>query len=420
MSLKPQPAGLIPEETARVARAAFPQGNLYLRIRDKLGEMYNDEQFTSLFPKCGQPAESPGRLALVMVMQFIEGLSDRQAANAVRGRIDWKYALALELTDTGFDYSVLSEFRARLLQGGQEAQLLEALLALFQDKGWLKARGVQRTDSTPVLAAVHFLHRLELVGETLRAALNTLAAAAPDWLQARIQPGWADRYGVRFGDRRLPQNEADRQTLMETIGADGRCLLTAIYDPSAPGWLRELPAVEVLRCIWIQQFYVSETPESTHCRALEDVPPAELNINSPYDPEARFSQKRSTTWIGYRVHLTETCDVDSPHLITNVETTLAPKQDAEMTAPIHQALAAKALLPAVHCLDAGYMSAELWLSGESEHQIELIGPLAADHSWQAKAGQGYDLAIGNPKQSPVRKDRSPTSGPSPGMCEVMP
>jgi transposase len=141
MSLKPHPADLIPEETARVARADFPQGNLYLRIRDELGELYNDEQFTILFPRRGQPAESPGRLALALVMQLIEGLSDRQAANAVRGRIDWKYALALELTDTGFDYSMLSEFRARLLQGGQEARLFEALLTLFQEKGWLKARG---------------------------------------------------------------------------------------------------------------------------------------------------------------------------------------------------------------------------------------------------------------------------------------
>ena len=303
MSLKPCHSDFVPEETARIARAAFPQSNLYLRIRDELRELFADEQFTMLFPKRGQPAESPGRLALVLVMKFIEGLSDRQAANAVRSRIDWKYALALDLTDLGFDYSVLSEFRTRLLQGGQEAQLLEALLTLFQDKGWLKARGTQRTDSTHVLAAIHFLHRLELVGETLRAALNALAVAAPEWLQAQVQSEWAERYGHRFGDRRLPQNEVERHTLMENIGTDGRRLLTEIYTPATPGWLRELPAVEILRRIWIQQFYASEAAESTCLRALEDMPPAELNINSPYDPEARFSQKRSTTWIGYRVHL---------------------------------------------------------------------------------------------------------------------
>ena len=99
MSLKPRPADFIPEETARLARAAFPQGNLYIRIRDELGALYTDEQFVPLFPEHGQPAESPGQLALILVMQFIEGLSDRQAANAVWSRIDWKYALALELTD---------------------------------------------------------------------------------------------------------------------------------------------------------------------------------------------------------------------------------------------------------------------------------------------------------------------------------
>ena len=271
MSLMPCHADLIPEETTRIARAAFPQCNLYLRIRDELGELFADEQFTMLFPKRGQPAESPGRLVLVLVMQFIEGHSDRQAANAVRSRIDWKYALALDLTDPGFDYSVLSEFRTRLLQGGQETQLLEALLTLFQDKGWLKDQRIQRTDSTHVLAAIHFLHRLELVGETLRAALNALAVAAPEWLQAQTQPEWAERYSLRFGDRRLPQQEAERHALIENIGADGRRLLTAIYTPATPGWLRELPAVEIMRRIWIQQFYASETAEPTCLRALEDL-----------------------------------------------------------------------------------------------------------------------------------------------------
>ena len=123
MSVQPQDRRPIPEETPRVARAAFPKGNLYMRLRDELGELYTDSQFTELFAIQGQPAESPGCLALVTVMQFAEGLSDRQAAEAVRARIDWKYALGLELTDPGFDFSVLSEFRMRLLEKQREAQL---------------------------------------------------------------------------------------------------------------------------------------------------------------------------------------------------------------------------------------------------------------------------------------------------------
>jgi len=115
MSMQPAAIGEIPAETRQVAQAAFPKGNLYMRMRDELGVLYSDDRFTDLFPERGQPAESPGRLALVTIMPFAEGLSDRQAADAVRARIDWKYALGLELTDSGFDFSVLSRFRSRPL-----------------------------------------------------------------------------------------------------------------------------------------------------------------------------------------------------------------------------------------------------------------------------------------------------------------
>lgn len=128
MSMPPQDACDIPEETVQVARAAFPQGNRSRQMRDDLGPLFSDPLFTPLFPRRGQPAESPARLALITLMQFPEGLSDRQAADAVRGRIDWKYALALELTDPGFDASVLSAFRTRLIAGHAEALLFETML----------------------------------------------------------------------------------------------------------------------------------------------------------------------------------------------------------------------------------------------------------------------------------------------------
>src|SRR5512144_1292138 len=185
MCLHPQTSFRVPEEPRRLAQAASPKGTLCLRIGDHLGTIYQDSQFTALFPARGQPAEAPARLALVTVLQFVEGLSDRQAADAVRGRIDWKYVLGLALTDPGFDFSVLCEFRTRLLAGKDEAMLLNTLLARIQELGLAKARGRQRTESSHVLGAVRVLNRLERVGETLRAALNTLAVAAPEWLQAR-------------------------------------------------------------------------------------------------------------------------------------------------------------------------------------------------------------------------------------------
>src|SRR5512143_2319469 len=154
MSLRPTAIAPVPEDTARIARAAFPKGTLLMRVRDELGTIFHDEMFAAVYPSCGQPACVPWRLALVTLMQFVETLSDRQAAEAVRSRIDWKYALGLDLTDPGFDFTVLSEFRARLIAGGLEEQLLATLVERCKARGLVQARGRQPTDSTHVLAAV--------------------------------------------------------------------------------------------------------------------------------------------------------------------------------------------------------------------------------------------------------------------------
>src|SRR3712207_3686476 len=250
MSLKPTAIPPVPEETLRVARAAFPKGSLYLRLRDELGALYEDADFVKLFPAVGQPGLPPWRLALVTVFQFLEHLSDRQAAEAVRARIDWKYALGLELTDPGFHFSVLSEFRARLVAGGAESLLLDRMLERFKARDLIKARGKQRTDSTHVLAAVHSLHLLELVGETLRATLDDLAAAAPDWLRGVARPVWFEGYGRRVEDYRLPRRREKREALALEIGADGFALLDALDAASAPEAAREVAMVETLRHVW--------------------------------------------------------------------------------------------------------------------------------------------------------------------------
>jgi transposase len=210
MSLSPTPINDVPELTAQVARAAFPKGNRYMQMRDTLGTIYADVQFADLYPTVGQPAEAPWRLALVTIMQFAENLTDRQAAEAVRGRIDWKYALGLELTDAGFDFSALSEFRSRLIARAAEERLLTQLLAHFVERGLLKARGKQRTDSTHIVAAVRELNRLEIVGETLHHTVNVLAQLVPDWLRDHVTPEWFLRYGPRVSDYRLPKGQSDR------------------------------------------------------------------------------------------------------------------------------------------------------------------------------------------------------------------
>ena len=390
MTLHPQTFYVIPAETARVARAAFPKGNPYLRMYDELGVIYTDQQFAALFPQRGQPAVSPVRLALATIMQFAEGLSDRQAADAVRGRIDWKFLLCLELTDPGFDHTVLSEFRARLVAGKAEELLLDTLLSHFRERGLLKARSKQRTDSTHVVAAVRALNRLERVGETLRHALNVLATATPDWLQSWIPRAWFDQYGPRMENYRFPKTDSEREALAAQIGADGRTVLMQIDASRDMAWLNNLPAITTLRQVWADHF--TDPPEPPRWRTVKDLPATAEQIVSPYDTEARWSMKRDVTWAGYKVHLTETCDAAQPRLITHVETTVATTPDDQAVPAIHHALARKALLPRTHLVDAGYTDADLLLQSTKIYGIDLVGPLAADPSWQAREKTGFDHA----------------------------
>jgi transposase len=389
MSLHPWPIRDIPEETVIIAQAAFPKGNTYMRMRDELGPIFTDEQFAELFSNRGQPAESPACLALTTVMQFAEGLSDRQAANAVRGRIDWKYALGLEVTDPGFDDSVLSEFRTRLVEGNAELLLFETMLTCLRDKGLLKVRGRMRTDSTHILADVRTLSRLECIGETLRQALNIVATIAPEWLRGWVPIEWYDHYSRRFEDYRLPKSRDERYALGEQIGRDGLFLWEQLGSSPELKPLRDLPALETLRQVWLQQFMLQDG--QLKWRSADDLPPASLLIVSPFDAEARFSKKRKTEWTGYKVHLTESCDEELPHLIVNVETTPATTTDYEMTPEIHAHLAERDLLPGEHLLDTGYMSADNLVDGQKQ-DIDLIGPVSKDPSWQAQAGEGFDSA----------------------------
>ena len=387
MSLRPRPIFEVPEETARIAQAAFPKGNIYLRIREQLGVFFTDEQFATLFSERGQPAFSPWRLALISIMQFAEDLSDRQAADAVRSRIDWKYLLGLELEDSGFDYSLLSEFRQRLVDGGLEQQLLDTVLAVLSEQQLLKKQGQQRTDSTRVVAAVRHLNRLETIGETMRATLNTLAVVAPDWVQQITPAAWYDRYESRIAEWGLPRQKKEREVWVQTVGQDGLYLLEQLYKAETPLWLREVPTVQRLRQVWLHQF--CHLDGVLQFRKAADLPPAAIRFESPYDPEAHYSKKRETEWTGYKVHLTESCDADQPHLITHVATTIAPQSDANMTESIHEALAVKDCLPDTHLVDAGYVDAEQIVMSQKQHAVQLFGPVRPDVSWQAKAQAGY-------------------------------
>jgi transposase len=397
MSLKTNQMQPVPEETTRVARAAFPKGNAYLTLRDQLGTIFDDEDFLDLYPADGQPGLPPWRLALVTLLQFRENLPDRQAAEAVRSRIDWKYLLGLELSDPGFDFSVLSEFRTRLLAGGAETRLLEKLLACCRERELVKARGKQRTDATRVLAAIRVMNRLELIGESIRAALNELSTVAPAWLQSVAPGDWYKRYSRRIEDDRLPQSEEKRASYAQTMGEDGFLLLDRLADTEVPATWRDLPTIEALRLVLtrhyerVQQTLAGQLVSQVRFKENRELPPAAEGIESPYDLDARYRSRYGTAWTGYLVHLTETCEENEIHLITHVETTAATVHESQKTAAIQQALVAKNLPPGEHFVDAAYIDAELLLKSRQQQAIELIGPARLNNTWQTKTEGAYDL-----------------------------
>lgn len=395
MSLAFEPIPPVPQETGRVAKAAFPKGNPYLTLRDELGPIFADADFAHLFSTTGQPAVSPWRLALITLMQFRENLSDRQAADAVRSRIDWKYLLGLELTDAGFDFSVLSEFRQRLIQGQAEHLLLDQLLEHCRVVGLVKARGKQRTDSTRVLASIRVLNRLELVAETFRAVLNELATLVPEWTKEVALESWYKRYGSRIEESRLPESTAERDAYAQTVGEDIYYLLECLKESNLPIQWQQLSSIIALKLVW-QRHYEVITDDATGFKQVRFKPKRELTtategIESPYDIEARYRNRYEVSWSGYMVHLSETCDDDTCHMITQVMTTPATVHEVRCTQEIHQALLDKHLAPSEHFVDSAYVDAHLLVEAQAQG-ITLVGPTRPNVTWQTQTEEAFDCA----------------------------
>ncbi len=388
MSLQPTDPRYVPAETVRIARAAFPKGNLAMSLRTELEGIYTDELFADLYPKRGKPAETPWRLAIVTILQFAEELSDREAATAVKARLDWKFALGLELGDTGFEHAVLSKFRARLLEGHAEHRLLDTLLEVCKAKGLIRKRGRARTDSTHVLAKVRALNRIGSCVESMRAALNAVATVAPERL-SWVPESWFERYGPRYDDFRLPKGAEQLKAFATQVGEDGWHLLHKLDEADTPVWLAELPATAFLRRKWLQQYWLDQG--IVRWREVKDLPPTSLMLTSPYDPDARLGSKRSERWTGYKVHVTESCDDDKVHLLTQVATSEPNRHDNQLVSTIHQKLQGKQLLPESHLVDAGYMDSELLVDSRTDYAVTLHGPVQLNRRWQASTPGAYGI-----------------------------
>lgn len=401
-----------PEPAEEITRAVLTmyagrRAPLPIAVRDELDELFADAEFAEAFADRGPEGWSPGRLMLITVFQAAENLTDRQAAEAVRDKISWKYALGLGLADAGFDYTILSEFRTRLVDHALEARVLDLLVARLVEKGLLKSGGKQRTDSTHIIAAVRQLNQIELVGETVRACVEALAVADPDWVSARLDAGWQRRYGARVDSWRMPASKTKRAALGGDYTRDGVALLAAVWDASTPPWLAQLPAVGVLQRVLIQNVVIGVDRGGREVIRLREadtdgLPPGRCRIVSPYDTDARWGGKRDLTWCGYKLHVSESCDAEAPassaesvsdtppNLITNVATTDASVPDVAMTEPIHHDLARRGLLPDEHYVDSGYPSADLLVSSLTDFGVRLVTPMLADTSPQARAGEGFD------------------------------
>lgn len=382
MCLKAKASWPMPKETYEIGIKILKADSPYKLVGDELFGMFTEAEFADLYPAEGKPGYSPVILLFVSVFQYIEKYPDRQAAEAVRMRIDWKYALHLPLDYVGFDFSVLSEFRDRLLRGQAERRVFDRLVAILRAKGLIKERGKQRTDSLAMLTKVRQLSRLEMVVESLRLAVSAVLKAQRSWGETVIPPAWEERYSERFVLERHRPEEWDAYE--RTVGDDGQWFLERVESEGAPAELKDLPEVQVLKTVWAQQFqWAAGQMVYQHNLGFD----GHTQIQSPHDPQARYSEKRDTQWVGGKLQVTETDDAGYPHLITDITATCSSLTDYEALPAIQERLAERQCLPAQQYVDCGYTSGTN-LEQSQKQDIDLIGPVQQTVTAQSKLPDG--------------------------------
>jgi transposase len=230
---------------------------------------------------------------------------------------------------------------------------------------------------------------VQLVAETMRLAVEALAAHHAEWLRMIALPHWYARYSLVLTGYRLPRAKDKQDALALEIGRDGFYLLDALQRPEVPRQAASWSALSVLAQVWQQQF--ARHDDGPRWRAAADKPAAGQVITTPHDLEARFTAHDTKTWNGYQVHWTETCDAERPHVITHVATTSADTRDIEVLPRIHAALKKLDLLPSVHWVDTGYTSGPNLVERRQCYGVRLVGPLHEDRSWQAQLPEGITL-----------------------------
>ena len=425
--LKPQKLEPIPEETLKVGQEILEPENLMRKIGEQYGELVKDEDFLSMYPKIGQPALSPALLALVSILQAQEHLSDRMAVRMVVTRIDWKYALHLPLCYKGFDASVLSEFRDRLISNKAERVIFDKVLEKMKAEDLLKGRAVQRTDSLMILSAVRKLNRLELVMETMRLALEEIAKEDIKFFQANIEKTWIETYAQRACSERIIKEsgakaETETQRLLVETGKNGFELIKILEQSETE--LQNLEKVVLLKKVWSQQYQIKENIISTTelAELAEPAEPAKIlngdskkkeqtakekdielttsesrakakikeMIESPHDEETRYTQKKGKEYRGYKLQLTEVASEEEVAIITDVEIVSASEYDGESLPNIHERLKEREILPETHLVDTGYVSGDAIVESR-ERGVELLGLIASNTTMTARENEGFSV-----------------------------
>jgi transposase len=386
MCLKPTPLRPIPESTVALVHDLFPEDSVYQFVGDVLFDQFHDQDFADLYPKDGQPTISPVLLSFVTIFQSLEDLSDRKTVYGLRFRFDWKYALHLPPEYKGFDHTVLSEFRQRLLKYGAESRIFNAIFAQLKQLGFYKQRGIQRTDSLSIYTHHRRLKRIEVCVETMRVCIKELLHRAPDWTRATLPAEWEERYAKRCKAERLSDEERD--SLSVIVGDDGAWLLERLEQDDATD-LRELRAVETLRDVWAVHY---ERGLGDHMRWTENTTRGGTEIvETPHDPDAHWATKRGQDWVGYKLQVTETDDTDRPHLITDIALTPAAASDMGALDAIRDRQAEQKTLPGERYVDSGYVSGENIADGRPLGE-DLIGPIRTTVTPQSKLPDGFSHA----------------------------
>jgi transposase len=353
MSLKAPFPSTIPEETQSVVAPLLGEDNVYRLIGQEIEHMLDEAALAEMYEAEGRPAINPIGLTVVTVIQFLEKLPDRMAAQMAVMRLDWKDARRQGLEWRGFHDTDVCNFRKRLLSHGQERVAVEQALNYLRERGYLKAGGKHRTDSTHSVGAVMRLSRLELVWETLRLALGALVNADAPWTLRGIAACLVEQDSSRRSDDRLSQ-EAVVQALGQT-GQDGYWLLEQVALQGNPT-LQTLPEIVQLCRVWEEQFTRQEG--GTTCLR----PPGEAGgdaITSPHDPDGRYGDKGSRNWVGYKLQVTETAAPEAAaRFIPAIPVTSTVDQDNEQVEAIQPRLRARHLVPAQQYVDQGYRSGE--------------------------------------------------------------